>query len=167
MQSSKEESDRITVNLNLFVLFAYSRPKEISKAPISTSTSTMKTTSRKSENSVMTSSTSSTTTTESSLINVADDTDSDHDHKSVGTSFNTKFYIVPNVTRTEVIKIVESDEDGDEEVLVSAQTVGIAIYVLAAFGLIPLLLALVFAAKFLVQRHRRKVSDYSQKHFSK
>lgn len=108
----------------------------------------------------MTSSTSSATTTESSLINVADDSesDSDHDHKSVGTSFNTKFYIVPNVTRTEVIKIVESEDEGDEEVLVSAQTVGIAIYVLAAFGLIPLLLALVFAAKFLVQRHRRKVS---------
>lgn len=83
--------------------------------------------------------------------------DLDEDHKPVGTSFNTKFYIIPNVTKTEVIKIVEREEDAENEVLVTAQTVGIAIYILAAFGLVPLLLALVFGAKFFLQRHRRKV----------
>lgn len=88
----------------------------------------------------------------------------EEDRKAMGTRYNTKFYISPNVSRNhqKVIKVVDNEDDEEDEdeggVTLVTRPVGMAAYVLAAFGIVPLLLAVVFATKFLMQRRQRRVS---------
>lgn len=42
-----------------------------------------------------------------------------------------------------------------DESTVSPQSVGLAVYLLAVFGLVPLVLGFVFAAKFFLNRSRK------------
>ncbi|KAK6620580.1 hypothetical protein RUM43_010872 [Polyplax serrata] len=84
----------------------------------------------------------------------------EEDRKPMGTRYNTKFYISPNISRVQqkVIKVVVNEDDDEEENRVTplSHPIGITSYVLAAFGIIPLLLAAVFAGKFLMQRRQRQ-----------
>jgi len=46
-----------------------------------------------------------------------------------------------------------------DETSLSAQSLGLAVYFLAIFGLVPLVLAVVFAAKFFLNRRSNKVGS--------
>ncbi|EEB10676.1 hypothetical protein Phum_PHUM057050 [Pediculus humanus corporis] len=55
-----------------------------------------------------------------------------------------------------VISMDNYQDEEDRKAMVT-RPVGLAIYVLAAFGIVPLILAVAFASRFLMQRFQRRV----------
>lgn len=132
------------------MIFNYSQPKNISDEAISTPPSTTVPTVPPYKN-----------------IQLSDPPEDSHedDRQALGSQYNTRYYISPNATKNnqKVIKVVDEDDDDDDDeedgggVVLVGRPVGIAVYVLIAFGVVPLLLAFVFGTKFVINRRQRQV----------